>query len=53
MCYERKVLEAGNETDTPRTGDTVRLEYTAYFYDESKGANNKIHIYVMKIVLEH
>jgi len=53
MYYEREVLEVGSETDTPRTGDIVRLEYTVYFQGESKGASNKMQMYVIKIVLEY
>lgn len=53
MYDERKVLKVGSETDTPRTGDIVRLEYTVYFQGESKGASNKMQMYVIKIVLEY
>ncbi|KAL9125971.1 MAG: hypothetical protein Q9217_004901 [Psora testacea] len=42
MGFNRKVLDVGNGTDTPKTGDTVRLEYTGYLFDESKGANNNM-----------
>ena len=33
MGYDRKALNAGNGTDTPKQGDTVRLEYTGYLFD--------------------
>lgn len=49
MGYDRKVLNAGNGTDTPKEGDTVRVEYTGYLFDGSKGANNNVgEQYVMK-----
>ena len=54
MGYSRKVLDVGNGTDTPKTGDTVRLEYIGYLFDGSKGANNNMgEKYVINIVLEH
>ena len=54
MGYNRKVLNVGNETDISKTGDTVRLEYTGYLFDGSKGVNNNMgDKYVIKIVLEH
>ena len=40
MGFNRKVLNAGNNTNTPKKGNTVRLEYTGYLFDGSKGAND-------------
>ncbi|OCK86009.1 peptidyl-prolyl cis-trans isomerase [Lepidopterella palustris CBS 459.81] len=33
MGVERKTLRSGNETDFPRKGDTVSMEYTGWLYD--------------------
>ena len=54
MDFIRKVLKAGNNIDIPKKGDTVRLEYTSYLFDESKGANDYqgAH-YIMKFVPTH
>jgi len=52
--YDRKVLKAGNGVDVPKKGDTVRIEYTGYLYDESEGANDYRGVqYVMRIVSRH
>lgn len=54
MGINRVVLNAGNNTDAPKKGDTVRLEYTGYLFDGSKGANySKGAQYVIKIALTH
>ncbi len=39
-AVNRKVLDPGNGTDIPKVGDTVRLQYTGYLFDGSKGAND-------------
>ena len=54
MGFNRKVLNAGNNTDIPKKGDTVRLEYIGYLFDESKGANDYQGAqYIMKFVPTH
>ena len=54
MGYNRKVLDVGNGGDTPKTGDTIRLEHTGYLFDGSPGANNNMgEKYAIKMVLEH
>ncbi len=54
MGFNRKVLNAGNNTDIPKKGDTVRLEYTGYLFDRSKGANDcQGAQYVTKFVPTH
>lgn len=54
MGFNRKVLNAGNNTDIPKMGDTVRLEYTGYLFDGSKGASDcQGAQYVMRIVSTH
>ena len=53
-AVNRKVLDPGNGTDIPNVGDTVRLQYTGYLFDGSKGANDYQGAqYVMKIVSTH
>lgn len=39
MGVDRIILNQGNGTVKPEKGDTVRLEYTGYLYEESKNAN--------------
>ena len=41
MGVDRTVLSQGNGTVKPKMGDTVRLAYTGYLYEESK--NVKYH----------
>ena len=54
MGCNRKVLKAGNGVDVPKEGDTVRVEYTGYLFDGSKGANDYRGVqYVMRIVSRH
>lgn len=54
MGFNRKVINPGNCTDIPNMGDTVRLEYTGYLYDGSKGANDYRGVqYVVRIALTH
>ena len=33
---DRKVLSSGNDTDYPKVGDEVTIEYTGWLYDSSK-----------------
>ena len=35
MGYNRKVLDVGNGTDIPKTGDIVRLKYIGYLFNRS------------------
>lgn len=39
MGVDRIVLNPGNGTMKPKKGDTVRVEYTGYLYEESKDSN--------------
>lgn len=38
MGVTRKMVTKGNDTDKPKVGDEVTIEYTGNLYDESKGA---------------
>ena len=40
MGVDRFVLTPGNGTIKPKKGDTVRLEFTGYLYDESKDTSH-------------
>ena len=40
MCVSRKVLTQGNGIKVPKKGDTVRVVYTGYVFDESEAAND-------------
>lgn len=37
---DRKLISPGNNTDYPRKGDKVTIEYTGWLYDSSR-ANNE------------
>lgn len=51
-AYDRMVLVVGNGTDTPKKGDTVRVEYDGYIFDGS-GEANMGDKYVITMVLEY
>jgi len=51
-AYDRMVLVVGNGTDTPKKGDTVRVEYDGYIFDGSREANMGDK-YVITMVLEY
>jgi FK506-binding protein 1 len=36
MAVEKVILKEGNGVDTPKKGDTVKMEYTGWLYDPSK-----------------
>ncbi|KAI9888155.1 MAG: FK506 binding protein proline rotamase rapamycin-binding protein [Watsoniomyces obsoletus] len=36
MGVTKQVLQEGNQTDYPKPGDTVSIEYTGYLYDSGK-----------------
>lgn len=37
---EKKVLSPGNNTDYPKVGDEVTIEYTGWLYDASKASQD-------------
>lgn len=53
MGVDRIVLNQGNGPVKPKMGDTVRLEYTGYLYEESKANYHKGKQYVVRIVSAH
>ncbi|KAK5207004.1 hypothetical protein LTR41_007539 [Exophiala xenobiotica] len=36
---EKKVIQPGNKTDYPKTGDEVTIQYTGWLHEPSKAAN--------------
>lgn len=36
MAVTKKIIKQGNGSDKPKQGDNVAMEYTGWFYDESK-----------------
>ena len=40
MGVDRKVIQPGNGTDSPRKGDVVTIEYTGNLYDEAAVDND-------------
>lgn len=54
MSCDRKVLKAGNDVYVSKKDDTIRIEYTGYLFDGSKGAQNYRGVqYVIGIVSTH